>query len=95
MKCAVVCCMPLCQRAALGWWSPLALPAPPSEEPDGSVEWAIDATGRHEYWPTATSHLLTGKAYSHTDFPRAVRFDNPHTCAYILDLCVICITKNH
>ncbi|KAB5567458.1 hypothetical protein PHYPO_G00233010 [Pangasianodon hypophthalmus] len=46
-------------RAALGWWSPLALPAPPSEEPDGSVEWAIDATGRHEYWPTATPHLLT------------------------------------
>lgn len=82
MKCVSVCCVPLCQRAALGWWSPLALPAPPSEEPDGNVEWAINATGGHEYWPTATPHLLTGKAYSHTDFPRPVRFDNTHMCLH-------------
>lgn len=90
-----MCCVPLCQRAAPGWWSPLALPAPPSEEPDGSVEWAIDTTGRHEYWPTATPHLLTGKAYSHTDIPRAVRFDNTHMCLHAsADLfCIIRINR--
>ncbi|KAI5613997.1 forkhead box protein P3 [Silurus asotus] len=65
------------QRAALCWWSPLALPAPPSEEPDGSVEWAIDATGRHEYWPLATPHLPTAHHFYFT--VRVTLFDSLKT----------------
>ncbi|KAG7332422.1 hypothetical protein KOW79_004256 [Hemibagrus wyckioides] len=70
-------------RAALGWWSPLALPAPPSEEPDGSVEWAIDATGRHEYWPTATSHLLTDFVNSMECY-KYVNIRPPYTYAFLI-----------
>ncbi|KAK3539923.1 hypothetical protein QTP70_019568 [Hemibagrus guttatus] len=81
--CTGVCCVPLCQRAALGWWSPLALPAPPSEEPDGSVEWAIDATGRHEYWPTATSHLLTDFVNSMECY-KYVNIRPPYTYAFLI-----------
>ncbi|XP_060738301.1 forkhead box protein P1-B isoform X2 [Tachysurus vachellii] len=81
--CAGVCCVPLCQRAALGWWRPLALPAPPSEEPDGSVEWAIDATGRHEYWPTATSHLLTDFVNSMECY-KYINIRPPYTYAFLI-----------
>ncbi|KAF5895252.1 Forkhead box protein P3, partial [Clarias magur] len=70
-------------RAALGWWSALALPAPPSEEPDGSVEWATDATGRHEYWHTATPHLLTDFVNSMECY-KFVNIRPPYTYAFLI-----------
>ncbi|XP_060787952.1 forkhead box protein P1 isoform X2 [Neoarius graeffei] len=70
-------------RAALGWWSPLALPTPPSEEPDGSVEWAIDTTGHHEYWPTATPHLLTDFVNSMECY-KYVNIRPPYTYAFLI-----------
>ncbi|XP_027022616.1 forkhead box protein P1-B isoform X2 [Tachysurus fulvidraco] len=70
-------------RAALGWWRPLAQPAPPSEEPDGSVEWAIDAAGRHEYWPTATSHLLTDFVNSMECY-KYINIRPPYTYAFLI-----------
>ncbi|KAI5095009.1 forkhead box protein P3, partial [Silurus meridionalis] len=70
-------------RAALCWWSPLALPAPPSEEPDGSVEWAIDATGRHEYWPLATPHLPTDFMNSMECY-KYVNIRPPYTYAFLI-----------
>lgn len=83
MKCISVFCLVLCQKVPLGWWSPLALRVPPSEEPDGGAEWAISVAGHQEYWPTAAPHLLTGNTSSHADLPSTVRVDYLHVYAFM------------
>uniref|UniRef100_W5KJT5 Forkhead box P3 n=1 Tax=Astyanax mexicanus TaxID=7994 RepID=W5KJT5_ASTMX len=70
-------------RAALGWWSPLAAIMPPPEEPDGGAEWASDAAGRREYWPTPAPHLLSDFINSMECY-KYVNIRPPYTYAFLI-----------
>ncbi|XP_062854807.1 forkhead box protein P3 [Trichomycterus rosablanca] len=70
-------------KVSLGWWSPLALSVPPSEEPDGGAEWAISVAGRQEYWPTAAPHLLTDFVNSMECY-KYVNIRPPYTYAFLI-----------
>ncbi|KAL6458871.1 hypothetical protein MHYP_G00323430 [Metynnis hypsauchen] len=70
-------------RAGLGWWSPLAAIMPPSEEPDGGAEWASDAAGRQEYWPTPAPHLLSDFINSMECY-KYVNIRPPYTYAFLI-----------
>ncbi|XP_072537913.1 forkhead box protein P3 [Salminus brasiliensis] len=70
-------------RAAQGWWSPLAAIMPPPEEPDGGAEWASDAAGRREYWPTPAPHLLSDFINSMECY-KYVNIRPPYTYAFLI-----------